>query len=88
MRIIRQCTSSSSEVDEGMDAVSIVGQKVAPPPASSQQPTPLSPLWQPSKPLEGKSITSEELDRRLQGHLRTQATEWYDSVMYVLRGSY
>ena len=75
---------STSDLEEGMDTVSIVGQKAATPPAaSSQQPTHLSQLCQPSNPLEGKSITSEELDKRLQDHLKTQATEWYDSVMSV-----
>lgn len=68
-----------------MDSLSIVGQKAAtPPPVSSQQPAHLSPLCQPSNRLEATSITSEELDKRLQDHLKSQATEWYDSVMSVL----
>ena len=73
--------ASSDEIGEGMDTVSIVGQKAATPPATS--PTHLFPLCQPSNPLEAKGVTSEELDKRLQDHLKTQATEWYDSVMSV-----
>ena len=73
--------ASADEIGERMNTVSIVGQKAATPPATS--PTHISPLCQPSKPLEAKGVTSEELDKRLQDHLKTQATEWYGSVMSV-----
>ena len=60
-----------------MDAVSIIGQKATTPPACSQEAVPLSgQVCQGGIALEGKSITSEELDKRLQDHLKTQATEW------------
>lgn len=75
--------ASTDEVDDGMDTVSIVGQKAATPPvAPSQQPTHLYSLCQPSNPLEMNNMTSEELDKRLQDHLKTQATEWYE-ISYV-----
>ena len=60
--------------------VSIAGQKSATPPPSSSLHLPLdlctSTVCEGGGVLERKSITSEELDNRLQNHLSAQAEEW------------
>ena len=70
-------TSTVVEMKEDM-AVSIAGQRAPSPPPDPQQVYPLLSACGDScgAAKESTNITSEELDKRLQDHLKCQATEW------------
>ena len=63
----------SSELDEET-IISISGLKAATPPPASQHTIPMREAS--SNTTEAKSVTSQELDKLLQEHLKTQATQW------------
>ena len=57
-------------------AVSLLGQRAPTPPPVSQQTFPLTRVCEGDSVMEGEHITSEELDKRMQEHLKIRATEW------------